>query len=178
MRTRKSTALASVRALNLAPLGWAHGRVLYLAAHATDSSVYAVTAHTVRFLSILATQPITSGALSPDCRWIAFAVPASCFYCTLDLFNVENRSLWSGPSGVQSETSIAWTDDSRSVVAQQSRGLIRISPVSHDAESYSAPRGLPAVWSHPMRATLQGTSLLLVDRTTGRMYHPTITRTG
>lgn len=177
-RTHANVELAHAFALDLFPLGWSQGRILFVAARSTDSGIFAVTARGVRYVGILATQPLTSGQLSPSGQFIAFTAPASCRFCTLDLFDLEDSSTWNGPSGLASESSIAWTEDSRFVIGQETRGLFSISAGNHDWESYAPAGGLPLVWGHPMRARVSGQSLLLIDRTTGKAYHSAQRDTG
>ena len=156
--------------LNLSPLGWLHGQSAFISAQASDTSVYVVTRHGPRFVSILLPQPITSGFLSPDGRWIAFTAPASCTYCTLDIFDLQEHTLWNGPSGIARETSIVWSNDSRALVTELTNTLATVDPDSHNLSRYSQPAGLGSVWMHPLRATLGDTMLTLTDRTTGAVF--------
>jgi hypothetical protein len=156
--------------MNLAPLGWSGNQILFIVANSTDTSIYAVGAHGPHFISILATQPVTSGVLSPDGRWIAFAVPGSCYYCTLDVFDLYAHTTWIGPSGVPGEYAIAWTSDSRWVAAPLGVRLALISVNGQGQTFYRLPAALNTNWPHPMQAELRAGLLIITDSTSGRVY--------
>jgi hypothetical protein len=167
---RSNEVLTRRTAMNLAPLGWSGNKVLFIVADSTDTSIYAVGARAPHFISILATQPITSGMMSPDARWIAFAVPGSCYYCTLELFDLSDRTTWNGPSGVPGEYAIAWTSDSQWIAAPLGDRLALISAGGHDEIFYRLPAALNANWPHPMQAQLRAGLLMITDSTSGRVY--------
>jgi hypothetical protein len=157
--------------MNMAPLGWSRGRILFIVATASDTSIYSAVKNRVSFTSILLTQPITSATLSPDGRWIAFGAPGSCYYCTLDVFDLANLTIWNGPSAVPGEHALAWTADSRWIVAPVGRHLALISPFTHDQKLFSLPRALDSNWPDPMRALVGDGSLTLIDVNSGRVYN-------
>jgi hypothetical protein len=157
--------------MNLTPLGWSRSHVLYLVANATHTGIYKASERGPSFISTLVSQPTTSGVLSPDGRWIAFGVPASCYYCTLYVYDLATLTIWNGPSGVPGEYALAWTSDSRWIVAPLGKHLALISPTTHDQSLYRLPRDLNHNWGDPMRAKAHGGSLTITDSTSGRVYN-------
>jgi hypothetical protein len=167
---RSIEILARRTAMNLAPLGWSGHQVLFIVANSTDTSIYAVGARGPDFISILDTQPVTSGMLSPDGRWVAFAIPGSCYYCTLNVFDLHDRTTWNGPSGVPGEYAIAWTSDSRWIASPLGDRLALMSADGQDQTLYRLPAALNANWPHPMQAEVRAGLLTITDSTSGRAY--------
>lgn len=161
--------LARQRGLDVIPLGWIRGRPAYLVATATDTALYTVSAGRSRYISKIITQAVTSAQLSPNGRFIAFAAPTNCGFCTLDVFDISSLKLAFGPSGAASERDFAWTRDSRYVVATAKRGLATVDPLTGAAHFAALPRGLPQVWAHSMRVTV-GRSVVVTDSVTGERY--------
>jgi hypothetical protein len=161
-------------ALNVAPLGWRLGRPLYLVATASDTSVYSITHGRPRFVSILMPQVITNPTLSPDGRFIAFAAPSDCFFCTYDDFEIPARHTTVGPSGGQNERDMAWST-STDLLAVPLRDRIAVvrPPSLGVVVSYPAPADLPRVWKHPMTFSQKGATLTLTDTVTHATYSAT-----
>lgn len=167
-------ALDNRNALNLAPLGWRSGRPLYLVATASDTSVYEIAHADAVFVSILMPQVITNPTLSPDGRFIAFAAPSDCFFCTYDDFEIPALHTTVGPSGGQNERDMAWsTSTNLLAVPLRTRVAVLRPPTLGTVESYPAPAGLPRVWRHPMTFTQTGRTLTLTDTVTHVTYSST-----
>jgi hypothetical protein len=115
-------------------------------------------------------QPILTAYLSPDGRSMAFAAPANCLYCTVDLYDLAEQRVWDGPSGVNNETALAWTGDSRQVVALAGHRLLTVDRTSENVGSAPAPYNLPRRWIHPMSATITRGHVTLTDTVTGARY--------
>jgi hypothetical protein len=149
----RSTVLVSATSMGMFPLGWSSGRILYAQAFASGTNVYQVVTGRGRFISILLTQPLTSALLSPDGTKVAFTAPSSCDYCTLDTFDLRTLSGSYGPSGLSSEDDIAWSDDSRSVLALAGTRLLWVGLDGAVQARYLPPSRLPQIWTHPMRVS-------------------------
>jgi hypothetical protein len=54
--------------MNLTPLGWSLGRLIYMVANSTDTSIYASAAGHAKFLGIMVAQPVVTASLSPAHR--------------------------------------------------------------------------------------------------------------
>ena len=157
-------------AMSLTPLGWSLGRLIYLVANSTDTSIYASTAGHTEFLGIMIAQPLVSASLSPDGTHIAFATPTSCAYCTVNIYELNEGSVWTGPTGMPNETTLAWTADGSAVVALIGDHLRVLAEDDHASRELAVPRGLPSRWEHPMQATISGNAVRLVDTVTGRSF--------
>jgi hypothetical protein len=167
---RRSTTLVHVDAMNVTPLGWSGQKILYLVANTTDTSTYTLFHGHAKLVSILMPQVITSALLSPGGRYIAFAAPTNCVYCTFDIYDLGYLSVWVGPSGFANERDIAWSNDARAFVTLVGRKLAVIGSDSHAVQLFTVPAGLPAIWSHSMEATVSSRSVTLRDTVTGRVY--------
>ena len=165
-----SRTLAQHVGLALLPLGWSERHVLFLVTSATDTSLFAVADGRAHFISILVPQSVTSGLLSPDREYVAFAAPASCGSCTIDAFNIKTQRISYGPSGGLSESDMAWTSDSSRLVASVRGRLAIIDPATGNASYAPLPAGLPRIWAHAVRPIMHGTGALLVDTVTGARY--------
>jgi hypothetical protein len=159
--------LVSLDALNLEPLGWADGRVLYLIANSTDTSIFSVSRGKNSFVGILMSQVITSAALSPTGRYIAFSAPTNCGYCTLDIYDLSRQWLWIGPSGMTNYDRFVWATDGHSLVAQVGVGLISLDARLHSINQFHATGDLARLFAPSLRARLGRDSLVLEDARTG-----------
>lgn len=167
---RAPRRLASMTALNLRPLGWQRGEPAFLATTATDSSLFRVAGgHTV-FGGIVIPQPVSYGSLSPSGRWIAVTAPTSCRFCTLDIYDTASQTLANGPDGIPRESEVAWTVDGHTLLTNLHGRLTAVDAASLKTQILPWPSGLPSTWSHPMRARLSATALVLTDLVTGRRY--------
>jgi hypothetical protein len=168
--SHRSVVVAHANAMQLAPLGWAGGGDLYLVATSSDTSIYQSSRRGKSFISMLMPQPITSGVLSPDGKYLAFTAPGSCSYCTLDIFDLSARTTWNGPSGMTSEYQAAWSSDSHYLVTLSANRLAAIDVHSHEVSYFTKPSHLPSTWSSGVRAIVSPRSLTLLDGNTGRAY--------
>jgi hypothetical protein len=157
-------------ALSLTPLGWSLGRLIYMVANSTDTSIYASIAGHAEFLGIMIAQPLVSASLSPDGRHIAFATPTSCAYCTVNEYELNEGSVWTGPTGMPNETTLTWTADGSALVALVGDHLRVLSEDDHASHEFAVPRGLPSRWEHPMQATISGDAIRLIDTVTGKSF--------
>jgi len=162
---------ARTRALGLTPLGQAERNTLYIVTRPTDTSVYSVSpGKASHFVTILIPQPIVAAWLSPGARYIAFSVPTACTYCTLDVFDLNQNSLWIGPTGSPSEDDTSWSADGRTLVTALNGRLAVLQPGGSSERTYSWPRGLPRIWPQTMIATLSPDSVRLTDTVSGRVF--------
>lgn len=168
--TGKSKTLVETNAMAMAPLGWAHDQVLYTVANETATSVYSMQNGHPRFISILITQPITAPSLSPDGETIAFDVPSTCTYCTVDTFDLNDLTIWNGPTGALNEHNLAWTADSKTLVTVDGKALVAINVRSHDMSHFRWPADLQQEWLHPMRAAVTNDRISLTDGNTMRTF--------
>jgi len=166
----RTSVVARAVGMALLPLGESGRSFLYAVARETDTSVFSATRGTSRFDTILVTQPLTSAAMSPDGRFIAFTVPASCWYCTLDVFDTTSRRIWTGPSGLPSERAFAWSPNSQTLLAAVGARLEAIGPNDHPSVFYSLPAALPAVWPASLRLSNVGATVRLTDVLANRTY--------
>jgi hypothetical protein len=169
--TGRTRVLDRRNALNLAPVGWRRGKPLYVVATATDSSVFTIARGRREFISILMPQVITNPNLSPSGRYIGFAAPSDCFFCTYDNFDIAALHTTVGPSGGQNERDMAWSRAGTLVAVplKDRIGIVR-PPEMSAVTSYPAPAGLPRVWIHPMTFIEHGTTLTLIDTVTNEHY--------
>jgi Tol biopolymer transport system component len=168
--TGKNRVLARHNALNLTPLGWLHGKPLYLIATGTETSLFTISAGHSSFVGIFMPQIVTWGLLSPDGRYIAFGVPASCSYCTLHLYDLAEGRATAVLTGMVNELSMMWTRNGSRLIAAVRDQLAVVSPDSRSVEYVSLPGGLPNLFYHPARAGISAESVELVDILTGRKY--------
>lgn len=167
---RSTTVIARVNALSVVPLGWSRGRILYMTATSTDTSLYAYDGSRVHFISILIPQPVDSGLMSPGGSSIVIAAPADCSYCTMDVFSLEDQTLWNGPSGIPSQYTFAWTQDGHAIATVLAGRLATVDTGSHATRYYSWPTGLPSQWHRSMEARFVASGLVLTDMRTGLSY--------
>ncbi|HEX6508967.1 MAG TPA: hypothetical protein VF221_15165, partial [Chloroflexota bacterium] len=125
-----------------------------------------------RFVSILLPQAITSAALSPSGRFIAFAAPTACYTCTLNVFDMKDFSLWHGPTGMGDESELAWTSDGRCVITDLHGKVTAIDAERHDERSLGIYPAMPLRWQHSLLVRLAGNTAQLADRVTGQVYRP------
>jgi WD40 repeat protein len=165
----QTALLARQTALSVVPLGWSDKAPLYLAATATDTSLYSAQNGHSTFRTILIPQVVTGASLSPDGHTIAFAVPTGCGYCTVDLFDLRTLTTVYGPSGWGSQWNYAWTADGRQLVTSGPKGLAVIDVSDGSRYDVTRPKGLGRVWPHAMRATVAH-GVRLTDTVTGATY--------
>jgi hypothetical protein len=170
VNSRRSRRLSVTNALNVLPLGWSRGRILYTVANSTDTSVYMISHGHAVFSNILMPQVLTSGSLSPNGRYVAFSAPTNCGYCTLDVFDLVSFDVWIGPTGLPNEASMAWTSDSRTIVAPLGHQLATIDVERQDVRLHPAPAHLPRVWAHSMRAIVSPGHVAIEDTVTGKTF--------
>jgi hypothetical protein len=156
--------------MNMTPLGWSHGKILFAVANTTDTSLYEFAKGHTSFVSILMPQVLTSLTLSPDGNTVAFEAPTNCTFCTVDLYDLLDLKVWVGPSGSSHEQNLAWSRDGRHLAAQVGRSIALIDARSHAVQTYPLPRRLPNRWGHSFRAELSGDTLRMVDRVTAGSY--------
>jgi hypothetical protein len=156
--------------MGLWPLGWRRSQILYAVSNGSDSSIYAWSGGRSHFLSILIPQVVSAPSLSPGGNWIAFVTPADCAYCTLSIFDLNALTTWFGPAGAPSEYDVAWTANGQTLVTLLNGRPATIDLSSHHMRSFTLPVGLPSIWRHEMRATLDGGTLHLTDETSGRVF--------
>lgn len=170
VRSGGSTVLVRQNAMNLTPLGWSHARLLYLVANTTDTSLYAVERGRVSFVSLLMPQPVITAELSPNGLFVALGAPTNCAYCTLEIYDLSALSMNVGPTGMPSETSFAWTSDSRLLVTQIGNGLDVVDRSGRVATHFRLPSSRFGLWSHPTVATVASHAVRLIDTVTHRIY--------
>jgi hypothetical protein len=160
--------------LNMLPLGWRDGRPLYLVSTATDSSLFSIVGGKRHFISILMPQVITAAFLSRDAKYVAFAAPSDCFFCTYDTFNLDMLHPLVGPSGGHNENNIAWArhGDDMAVPLKDRIGIVRAETVGV-VTTYPLPAGLPPIWTHPMTFRRTAHKLTLTDTVTRATYTST-----
>ncbi|MDQ2743273.1 MAG: hypothetical protein M3Z66_13410 [Chloroflexota bacterium] len=171
----RAGSLASAAAMNLTPLGWQGSRALYATASASDTSIYAVRQGHVSFVSILMPQPLVTAIMSPDAHYVAFAAPTNCFYCTLDIFDLQSQSLWIGPSGLPDEHHLAWTADSQKLATVLRGRVAAVDVDSHQIRLYGGSASLERAWADDPTARVDATGLTLFDAITGGHYRSTPT---
>lgn len=172
--TGEVKVLDSQNALNLAPLGWRRGEPVYLVATASDTSIFTMARGRPSFVSILMPQVITDPSLSPDGRYLGFAAPSDCFFCTYDDFDFAMLHTTVGPSGGQNERDVAWSlSHNLMAVPLRDRVAVLRPPALSVINSYPAPPGLPRVWTHPMVFAEKGRTLTLTDTVTHEAYSTT-----
>jgi hypothetical protein len=109
--------------------------------------------------------------MSPDGRFIGFAVPANCRQtCTLDWFNTRTLKTHFGPTGVSNETAFGWMKDGRSLFAVLNRQLTVLNATSGNAVSYTLPSNLPPRLFHVFRGVSTGSKTVVYDTATGARY--------
>lgn len=174
LRTGSVRVLDRQNGLNLLPLGWRDGRPMYLMSTATDSSVFSISGGKRVFVSIVMPQVITAASMTRDGKYIGFAAPADCFFCTYDTFNLDELHPLVGPSGGQNGGDIAWSrhSDTMAVPLKDRIGIVRADTVSV-ITTYPRPDGLPPVWTHPMTFTRDKHTLTLTDTVTHHNYTST-----
>ncbi|MGH2447013.1 MAG: hypothetical protein ACRDFS_00170 [Chloroflexota bacterium] len=167
----RSRALISVNALNLTPLGWRHGHVVYLLALMTDTSVYQLGHHHGHVLAQISTAPITDALLSRDGRYIAFASPTNCNFCTLRVYDLPGLNGYQGQTGLPQETDLAWGAGDRLVAdLGSSLALGTIDGKSTGFRTIPRPKHLPRDWPHPMLVALGARHIRLTDSVTDASY--------
>lgn len=169
-RVNGSSAVATVTALALTPLGWRHGRPLYSVAQSTATNVYTVDAGRSRLLGTVLAQPLVDMALSPNGRYLAFGAPDNCAHCTLDIFDLNRGVVWAGPTGMPSASALAWNRDGTLLVGDMGVRVSLINPTDHAIRYAPAPVRLPHRWPDIMRATLGDSGVSLRDTVTGQVY--------
>jgi len=173
-RSRRSHIVARMNGMNLTPLGWSRGRIVFLVANTTDTSVYQIVEGHVSFVSIVMPQPIITATLSPDGRYIAFGAPTNCVYCTVDVYDLDQLKAAIGPTGMPQESALAWTADGKLLVAQIDRSLAVVQPGgANTIARFPFPARAPRLWTHSMVARVSGRSLDLVDTITHQTYRST-----
>jgi len=173
LRSGKAAPLTNAVAMNITPLGWQGSRAFYATASSTDTSIYAVRRGHVSFVSILMPQPLVTAIMSPDARFVAFAAPTNCSYCTLDIFDLQAQSLWIGPSGLPDEHRLAWTADSQKLVTVLKRRVATVDPNSHDIRLYGGSAALEPAWADGPTARVDAVGVTLFDPVTGGHYRST-----
>jgi len=176
IRSGRTSSLTSAVAMNLTPLGWQGSRALYATASTTDTSIYAVRQGHVSFVSILMPQPLVTVIMSPDARYVAFAAPTNCSYCTLDIFDLQSQSLWIGPTGLPDEHHLAWTADGQKLVSVLKGRVATVNVNSHEIRLYGGSAALERVWAHDPTARVDAAEVTLFDPVTGAYYRSTPTR--
>lgn len=170
IRSGRDVSLASAVAMNLTPLGWQGSLALYATTSATDTSIYSVRQRHVSFVSILVPQPLVTAIMSPDARYVAFAAPTNCSYCTLDIFDLQSQSLWAGPTGLPDEHHFAWAVDSQKLVTVLKSRVATVDANSHDVRLYGGSAALEPAWAHVPTARVDATGATLIDTVTGVLY--------
>ncbi len=176
LRSGRAVSLANAVAMNLTPLGWQGSRALYATASTTDTSIYAVRQGHVSFVSILIPQPLVTAIMSPDARYVAFAAPTNCSYCTLDIFDLQSQSLWIGPTGLPDEHHLAWTADGQKLVTVLKRRVATVDVNSHEIRLYGGSAALERAWADGPTARVDAAAVTLFDPVTGAHYRSTPTR--
>jgi hypothetical protein len=170
VRSGHEEVVAQHNAMNLTPLGWSLGRLIYMVANSTDTSIYASAAGHAKFLGIMVAQPVVTASLSPDGRHIAFATPTSCAFCTVNDYELNEGSVWTGPTGMPNETTLSWTADGSALVTLMGNHL-HVFLVDDDvSRDFAVPEGLPSRWEHPMAAMVSDDAVRLVDTVTRRVF--------
>lgn len=169
-RRGASHLLTAANGMNLAPLGWLNGKVLYALGRETDTGLYRVVNGHSQYISYLFTESLTDPSLSPGGRYVAFVTPADCDWCTIALYDMTELQAWFGPVGVPGSSTVAWTRNGDTLVTIIGAHVVTIDTHSHAMRLYRHPAALPNRWTHPMIATIGSGSLRLTDRTTGRSY--------
>jgi len=151
----RTTISTQVDALNVTLLGMSGAKLLYLVANMTDTSLYTFDAHGARLASIPMSEPVTTAFLSPNGKYVAFASPANCNYCNLDIYDVYRTTLWNGPAGVANERAFTWTAQNQLVTVLNYHPAV-VDPVSESVRMYNRPTWLPPqlgdAWSARVRA--------------------------
>jgi hypothetical protein len=170
VQTHRVQVLAQNIGLSLTPLGWRGSDILYLLANSTDTSMYTVAGGHAVFRTLLMPQVITSAVLSPGARYLAFTAPTNCGYCTLDIYDFAQDSIWIGPSGVLEYDRFVWSNDGRTLAAQLYSSLLLVDVLSHRLRYCSAGRDLSHLWRPSLRARIAGGTLILYDSLGGASY--------
>lgn len=165
-----SRALASRLGTSVSPLGEVRGHVFYALSTSVATDVYDLHYGRSTFVSIVMPQILTSLLLSPDSRYVAFAAPTGCSFCTVDVYDLLKQEMMPGASGAPSEIDLAWTRDGRDVVSRAKADLAILDVYTGALRYVRAPAGLPRVWSHEMRAIVSPRSVELIDTVTGARY--------
>jgi hypothetical protein len=176
MRTGREVVVARRNAMALTPLGWSGGRLLYTVANTTDTSIFSVYRRHTEFLNVLMPQPLTTALLSSDGRFVALGAPTDCSWCTLDIYDLGSERVWSGPSGMPDESTLAWTGNGRDVVTIFGHRLAVVNVMTKHVRFSRLPRDLPSSWNHPMDASVSRQSIKLTDAVTGAKYISILSR--
>lgn len=172
----RTTISTRVDALNATLLGMSEAKLLYLVANITDTSLYSLDARGPRLAGIPMSEPITTAFLSPSGKYIAFASPANCNYCNLDIYDVYRTTVWNGPAGVTTERAFTWTAQNKLVTVLNYHPAV-VDPVSESVRVYNRPNWLPSqlgdAWSARVHAgqlslTNAGSHAIVSARETGR----------
>jgi len=172
----RTTISTRVDALNATLLGMSGAKLLYLVANITDTSLYTLETHGPHLAGIPMSEPVTTAFLSPSGKYIAFASPANCNYCSLDIYDVHRTTVWNGPAGVVNERAFTWTAQNQLVTVLNYHPTV-VDPVSESVRVYNRPTWLPSqlgdTWSARVRAgqltlTNAGSHAIVSARETGR----------
>lgn len=172
-----NSRLVEMGGLALTPLGWSGRAPLFMVASTTDTSIYALRGGLPRFVTVLASQVITSAVLSPSRPIVAFAAPTNCYNCTLDFLDLRTRTAWSGPSGFLDESELAWSGDGRSVVTML-HGRLAVATATPGAATRLGPAvDLPLKWQHSLEVRAGRSSVHVRDTIDGSTVSGTYSAT-
>lgn len=163
----RARALTSANALQMSPLGWYRGSVIFTLARETDSSIYRLKHGNPQFVSILVPQLSTAPMLAPSGSLVAFTTPAECRRCTLSIFDLAARKTWVGPTGISDERDLAWTPNGRILVTLLDGRVASVNTSNHAISWYRRPTSLPSPWALPMSARVFAKSLVLRNDRSG-----------
>ena len=162
--TGRTTTSTRVDALNVALLGMAGGKLLYLVANMTDTSLYTLGARGPQLIGIPMSEPVTTAFLSPNGKYVGFASPTNCTYCNLNIYDVYRTSLWNGPTGVDNEHAFIWTPANQLVALLNHRPVV-VDPVSESMSIYSRPTWFPHQLGDAWTARVHARQLTLTNAT-------------
>jgi hypothetical protein len=168
----QSIEIAQSRAMGLIPLGWRNGHTLFILSRASDSSVYAATGGHPHFLSVVTTQPLDAATLAPNGRFIAFATPSDCTWCSISVFDISALATWHAAVGSPDQSDFAWTADGSRVVTALEGRIASLAPENREIQLYSWPRGLALSW-RPLTVIMSNSEVRLSDPLSGVEYHAT-----
>lgn len=170
-RVNRSQALTAANALDMLPLGWRHGHVIYMLGRSTASDVYTIAAGHTSYLATVLSQPLMNVSLSPDGNYLAFGAPANCGNCTLDLYDLTRSTFWGGPTGMPNGSTLAWTRGGATLVGEVNRRLAVVTARDHTVRYVALPPGIPRYWSNLMRASVANPNrIVLEDSVSGKVY--------